>query len=129
MSIHTLADTFPARLVCLPRIVVTPLALGVAPPSLSGAPEPDGWAGEERKKSGDCVEVVVCKRDVLGVACDACCEAREASEWSCSSGPAGPGLEEGTAEFRVLRRGVTEAEVRCERRLAGDDMTEPKLPI
>jgi hypothetical protein len=45
--------------VCIPPIVA-PLALGVAPPSLSGslfaAPEADCVPGEERKNSGDCVE-------------------------------------------------------------------------
>jgi hypothetical protein len=47
------------------------LARGVAPPSLSGAPlaavgaEP--LVGEERKKSGDCVEAV-CSLEFLGVA-------------------------------------------------------------
>jgi hypothetical protein len=44
-------------------LIVMPEALGVAPPSLSSAPafaspEPEATAGEERKKSGDCVEVL-----------------------------------------------------------------------
>jgi hypothetical protein len=104
--------------------MVIPLALGVAPPSsLSSAPfaapEPEGLAGDERKKSGDCVDCVpVCKRLFLGVACDPRCEACEASDCNCSSGL---GLLLGMPP-RALRRGVAEAEVRCERRFAGDDI-------
>jgi hypothetical protein len=56
-------------------LIVFPLALGVAPPSsLPGfsAPEtvfePEAWTGDERKKSGDCVEVS-CSLEFLGVAC------------------------------------------------------------
>jgi hypothetical protein len=54
----------------IPPMFMT-LARGVAPPSLSGAPlaavgaEP--LVGEERKKSGDCVEAV-CSLEFLGVA-------------------------------------------------------------
>ena len=63
--------------------MVMPLALGVAPPSLSGAPfaapEPEGLTGDERKKSGDCVDAV-CNLEFLGVACDPRCEASEASD-------------------------------------------------
>jgi hypothetical protein len=105
-----------------------PLAFGVAPPSsLSSAPfaapEPDGLAGDERKNKGDCVAVVAdCSRLFRGVACDPRCEAWDASDCNCSSGPTGAGLLEGIAP-RALRRGVAEAEVRCERRCAGEDMT------
>lgn len=105
--------------------IVIPLALGVAPPSSSGAPEPEPLTGEDRKKSGDCVEAV-CKREFRGVACDSRCEACEVSECSCSSGPPGAGLLEGIWEFLALRallRGVAEAELRCERRCAGEDIT------
>lgn len=107
--------------------MVIPLALGVAPPSsLSSAPfaapEPEGLAGDERKNSGDCVDVAAdCKRLLRGVACDPRCEACEASDCNCSSGPTGAGLLEGMAP-RTLRRGVAEADVRCERRFAGDDI-------
>jgi hypothetical protein len=86
----------PQRLTpSLPPIVM-PEALGVAPPSLSSAPpfaspEPEAFTGDERKNSGDCVEAVW-KRLFLGVACDPRCEACEASDCSCSSGPAGAGL-------------------------------------
>ena len=72
------------------------LARGVAPPSLSGAPlaavgaEP--LVGEERKKRGDCVEAV-CSLEFLGVAWIPRDDACEASDWSCSSGPTGAGLE------------------------------------
>lgn len=102
--------------------MVMPLAFGVAPPSsLSGAPFPapetEGLTGEERKNSGDCVDAD-CSLEFLGVACDPRADACEASDCICSSGP---GLLEGTAP-RALRRGVAEAEVRCERRFAGDDM-------
>jgi hypothetical protein len=105
--------------------MVMPLALGVAPPSsLSGAsfpaPEPEALTGDDWKKSGDCVEPD-CSLVLRGVACDPRCEACEASDCSCSSGPSGAGLLEGTAP-RALRRGVAEAEVRCERRLSGEDM-------
>jgi hypothetical protein len=104
-----------------------PLALGVAPPSsLSGAsfpaPDPEGIAGDERKNRGDCVEVD-CSLELRGVACDPRCEACEASDWSCSSGPRGGGLLAGLAP-RALRRGVAEAEVRWERRFVGEDMVE-----
>lgn len=115
-------------LVALPPMVM-PLALGVAPPSsLSGAaaaPEPEALTGEERKKSGDCVDAD-CSLWFLGVACGPRCEACEASECSCSSGPAGAGLLEGIWELlapRPLLRGVAEVGVRCERRCAGEDMT------
>lgn len=79
--------------------MVMPLARGVAPPSsLSGAPfaapEPDAFTGDERKKRGDCVWVL-CNLEFLGVACDPRLEACEASDCSCSSGPAGAGLLEG----------------------------------
>lgn len=103
-----------------------PLALGVAPPSsLSGAPfpapAPDGLTGDERKNSGDWVEAD-CSLVFRGVACDCDCDPRadawEASDCSCSSGP---GLLAGAAP-RALRRGVAEADVRCDRRFAGDDM-------
>jgi hypothetical protein len=107
--------------------IVMPLALGVAPPSsLSGAafpaPDPEGTAGEERKNRGDCVEAD-CSLELRGVACDPRCEACEASDCSCSSGPSGGGLLEGMA-LRALLRGVAEAEVRWERRFVGDDMVE-----
>jgi hypothetical protein len=107
--------------------MVIPLALGVAPPSsLSSAPfaapEPEGLAGDERKNNGDCVDVVAdCSRLFRGVACDPRCEACEASDCNCSSGPTGAGLLEEIAP-RALRRGVAEAGVRCERRCAGEDM-------
>jgi hypothetical protein len=114
--------------------IVRPLALGVAPPSsLSGAlaaPEPEALTGEERKNSGDCVDVV-CSLWLRGVAWGPRCEAWDASECSCSSGPAGAGLLDGTWEFRaplVLLRGVAEAEVRCERRCAGEDMVASASP-
>jgi hypothetical protein len=105
--------------------MVMPLALGVAPPSsLSGAsfpaPEPEALTGEDWKKSGDCVEPD-CRRVLRGVACDPRCEACEASDCSCSSGPTGAGLLEGGAP-RALRRGVAEAGVRCERRCVGVDI-------
>jgi hypothetical protein len=105
--------------------IVMPLALGVAPPSsLSGAPfpapGPEGLTGEERKNSGDCVDADW-SLELRGVACDPRCDACEASDCSCSSGPTGAGLLEGIAP-RALRRGVADAEVRCERRFAGDDM-------
>jgi hypothetical protein len=55
--------------------MVIPLALGVLSPSVAAsapapfaAPELEPTAGEERKKSGDCVEAV-CSRLFLGVAC------------------------------------------------------------
>jgi hypothetical protein len=52
--------------------MVIPLAFGVAPPSsLSGvpfpAPEPEALTGDERKKSGDCVDAD-CSLAFLGVA-------------------------------------------------------------
>jgi hypothetical protein len=105
--------------------MVMPLALGVAPPSsLSGAsfpaPEPEALTGDDWKKSGDCVEPD-CSRVLRGVACDPRCEACEASDCSCSSGPSGAGLLNGGAP-RALRRGVTEAEVRSERRFVGEDI-------
>jgi hypothetical protein len=51
----------------IPPMFMT-LARGVAPPSLSGAPlAAAGADGEERKKSGDCVEAV-CSLEFLGVA-------------------------------------------------------------
>jgi hypothetical protein len=78
----------------IPPIVMAD-AFGVAPPSLSSSPlagpELGGCAGEERKKSGDCVEAVP-NLALRGVACDPRCEACEASDCSCSSGPAGAGL-------------------------------------
>lgn len=99
--------------------MVTPLALGVAPPSLSlAAPATDCVAGEERKKRGDCVDEA-CRRLALGVAVCPRWDACEASDCSWASGPSGAGLE-GIWEFRVLLRGVAEA--RCERRCAGEDM-------
>lgn len=104
--------------------MVMPLAFGVAPPSSlscapspASAPEPDGTTGDERKKSGDCV-CVDCSLEFLGVACDPRFEACDASDCSCSSGP---GLLVGMAP-RSLRRGVADADVRCERRFAGDDI-------
>ena len=105
--------------------MVMPLALGVAPPSsLSGAPfpapEPEGFTGDERKNNGDCVEAD-CNLEFLGVAWGPRCEACEASDCNCSSASAGAGLLEGIAP-RALRRGVAEAEVRCERRFAGEDI-------
>lgn len=73
-------------------------AFGVAPPSLSSSPlacpAPEGLAGDERKKSGDCVEVVW-NLALRGVASDPRCEACEASDCNCSSGPAGAGLLSG----------------------------------
>lgn len=100
-----------------------PLALGVAPPSLSGtsfaAPELDCVVGEERKKSGDCVEGAW-RRLALGVAFSPRCDACEASECSWASGPSGGGLEASWEEFLALLRGV--AELRCERRCAGEDI-------
>lgn len=103
-----------------PRVM--PLALGVAPPSLSGAllaaPATDCVAGEERKKRGDCVDES-CRRLALGVAFSPRWEAWEASDCSWASGPSGAGLES-IWEFRVLLRGVAEA--RCERRCAGEDI-------
>jgi hypothetical protein len=105
--------------------MVMPLALGVAPPSsLSAsfaAPEPAGMAGDERKNSGDCVDAESCNLEFLGVACDPRCEACEASDCNCSSGPTGAGLLAVGAP-RALLRGVTESDVRCERRFVGDDM-------
>jgi hypothetical protein len=107
-----------------------PLAFGVAPPSsLSGAPwpapEPEALTGDERKKSGDCVDAD-CNLAFLGVAWGPRCDACEASDWSCSSGPAGPGLEGacGFSALRPLRRGVADADAdeRCERRLVGEDI-------
>jgi hypothetical protein len=102
-----------------------PLALGVAPPSsLStsfAAPEPEGLAGDERKNSGDCVDAESCNLEARGVACDPRCEACEASDCNCSSGPTGAGLLEGRAP-RALLLGVAEADVRCERRFVGDDI-------
>jgi hypothetical protein len=72
-----------------------PEALGVAPPSLSSAPfaapDPEAFTGDERKKSGDCVELVW-NLVFLGVACDPRCEAWEASDCSCSSGVSAVGL-------------------------------------
>jgi hypothetical protein len=51
----------------IPPMFMT-LARGVAPPSLSGAPlAAEPLVGEERKKSGDCVEAV-CSLEFLGVA-------------------------------------------------------------
>lgn len=52
------------------------LALGVAPPSLSGAlfAAPDPGAGEERRKRGDCVSPV-CTLEFLEVACEPRCDA------------------------------------------------------
>jgi hypothetical protein len=126
-SVHVSYECTNCSLTALPPIVI-PLALGVAPPSsLSGAtaaPEPEALTGDERKKSGDCVDAD-CSLWFLGVACGPRCEACEASECSCSSGPAGAGLLEGSCEFlapRPLLRGVAEAGVRCERRCAGEDM-------
>jgi hypothetical protein len=62
------------------------LALGVAPPSLSAAPfascEAEPFAGDERKKSGDCDCVEVAwSLEVVGVACSPRDEACEASDW------------------------------------------------
>jgi hypothetical protein len=105
--------------------MVMPLALGVAPPSSlsasSAAPEPAGTAGEERKNSGDCVDAESCSLEFLGVACDPRCDACEASDCNCSSGPTGAGLLAVGAP-RALLLGVTEADVRWERRFVGDDM-------
>lgn len=79
--------------------IVMPLAFGVAPPSSLGgaaaAPEPEATVGDERKKSGDWVDAD-CSLWLRGVACGPRCEACEASECNCSSGPAGAGLLEGT---------------------------------
>ena len=78
----------------IPPIVIAD-AFGVAPPSLSSSPfagpELEGFAGEERKNSGDCVEVVW-NLALRGVACDPRCDACEASDCNCSSGPTGAGL-------------------------------------
>jgi hypothetical protein len=117
-----------AQLACYSRDIppmFMALALGVAPPSsLSGAsfpaPEPEAFTGEDWKKSGDCVEPDW-SLVLRGVACDPRWDACEASDCSCSSGPTGAGLLEGIAP-RALRRGVAEAEVRCERRLSGEDI-------
>jgi hypothetical protein len=76
----------------IPPMFMT-LARGVAPPSLSGAPlAAEPLVGEERKKSGDCVEAV-CNLEFLGVAWSPRDDACEASDCSCSSGPTGAGLE------------------------------------
>lgn len=59
--------------------------------------------------------------ELLGDASSPRDEACEASDWSWSSAPIGAGLE-GTAEFRVARLGVAEAEERCVRLFVGEDM-------
>jgi hypothetical protein len=95
-----------------------PLARGVLSPSVLGAaaaPETEPFA--EAKKSGDCVEVAW-SRALRGVACEARCEACEASFIIWSLGPSGGGLE-GICELlavRALLRGVAEAELRVVRR-------------
>lgn len=97
------------------------LALGVAPPSLSAAPFAKPFAGDEAINRGDCDCVESAHGLELlwdaGSPRDAC----EASDWSWSSASMGAGLE-GTAEFRVGRLGVAEAEERCVRRFVGEDM-------
>jgi hypothetical protein len=55
--------------------MVMPLAFGVAPPSSLScasfpAPEPEGFTGDERKNSGDCVDADCWSLEFLGVACD-----------------------------------------------------------
>ena len=67
--------------------IFIPLALGVAPPSLSSAPvspaEAEGFSGDERKNNGDWVEAEAeadCSLAFRGVACDPRCEACEASD-------------------------------------------------
>jgi len=73
LAVHTRAHIS----LYIPPIVMAD-AFGVAPPSLSSSPfagpELEGFAGEERKKSGDCVEVVW-NLALRGVACDPRCDA------------------------------------------------------
>lgn len=101
------------------------LALGVAPPSLSAAPFAKPFAGDEAINRGDCDCVE--SAHGLELLCDAGSprDACEASDWSWSSASMGAGLE-GTAEFRVGRLGVAEAEERCVRRFVGEDMIAPR---
>lgn len=98
------------------------LALGVAPPSLSAAPFAKPFAGDEAINRGDCDWVESAHGLELlwdaGSPRDAC----EASDWTWLSASMGAGLK-GTAEFRVGRLGVAEAEERCVRRFVGEDMT------